>query len=259
MPPDFRVTDNMLDNESTMRTLPFLLITLVSGALAGTILGIINLSVVEPYIDQAIELETQNDINAGQNVNMDEMTGYRMWQKGGEIVGGIVYGISVSSLFGIVFAYSRSSLPGNNGRMKAIFLASIMCFVLFIVPALKYPANPPAVGNPDTIYDRQGLFVAFLVISGVSALGVTVVFKKINQTISRKVAISCTIYGAIMIVSYLVMPENPDKISISMNLIEIFRLASATTIIMFWATLGAIFGSLWSRFEPHKFERITTF
>jgi predicted cobalt transporter CbtA len=249
----------LLDNESTMRTLPFLVITLVSGGVAGTILGIINLSVVEPYIDQAIELEIQNDINAGQNVNMDEITGYRMWQKGGEIVGGIVYGISLSSLFGIVFAYSRNSLPGNNTRAKAIFLASTMCFVLFIVPALKYPATPPAVGNPDTIYYRQGLFVAFLVISGVSALGVSVVFKKTNQTISRKVAISCTIYGAIMIVSYLVMPSNPDKISISMNLIEIFRLASATTIVLFWGILGAIFGSLWNRFELHKFERITAF
>jgi predicted cobalt transporter CbtA len=259
MPPDFHVTDNILDNEPTMRTLPFLLITLVSGAISGTILGIINLSVVEPYIDKAIELETQNDIKAGQNVNMDEIAGYRMWQKSGEIFGGIIYGISLSSLFGIVFAYSRSSLPGNNATMKAMFLASIMCFVLFIVPGLKYPSNPPAVGDPDTIYYRQGLFVAFLVISGVSALGVTVVIKKIDQTVSKKVAISCTIYGAIMIVSYLVMPSNPDKISISMSLIEIFRLASATTIVMFWGILGAIFGTLWNRFEPHNFEKITAF
>ena len=97
-----------------MRTLPFLLVTVVSGAIAGTILGLINLGVVEPFIDKAIELEIQNDIQAGQTVNMNEITDYRTWQKGGEIVGGLVYGISLSSLFGIVFAYSRKSLPGNN-------------------------------------------------------------------------------------------------------------------------------------------------
>lgn len=75
-----------------MRSFPFLLVTLVSGAVAGTILGIVNLGVVEPYIDKAIQLETQNEIRAGENVNMDEMAGYRIWQKSGEIVGGIVYG-----------------------------------------------------------------------------------------------------------------------------------------------------------------------
>lgn len=242
-----------------MRSFPFLLVTLVSGAVAGTILGIVNLGVVEPYIDKAIQLETQNEIRTGENVNMDEMAGYRIWQKSGEIVGGIVYGISLSSLFGIVFAYSRNSLPGNNVKVKTILLASIMCFVLFIVPSLKYPSNPPAVGDPDTIYYRQGLFVAFLVISGASALGVTALIKKINQPVSKKVAIACTIYGAIMIASYLAMPSNPDKISISMNLVEAFRLVSAATIVMFWEILGATFGTLWNRFNPNNLEKVTAF
>lgn len=62
-----------------------------------------------------------------------------------------------------------------------------------------------------------------------------------------------------MIVSYLVMPSNPDKISISMSLIEIFGLASTTTIVMFWGILGTIFAIIWNRFEPHNFEKITTF
>jgi Probable cobalt transporter subunit (CbtA). len=242
-----------------MRSFPFLLVTLVSGAVAGTILGIVNLWVVEPYIDKAIQLETQNEIRAGENVNMDEMAGYRIWQKSGEIVGGIVYGIALSSLFGIVFAYSRNSLPGNNVKVKTILLASIMCFVLFIVPSLKYPSNPPAVGDPDTIYYRQGLFVAFLVISGASALGVTALIKKINQPVSKKVAIACTIYGAIMIASYLAMPSNPDTISISMNLVVVFRLVSAATIVMFWVILGATFATLWNRFNPHNLEKVTAF
>lgn len=243
-----------------MRTLPFLVVTIISGAIAGTILGIVNLAVVEPFIDKAIELETQNDIEAGENVNTDEIAGYRIWQKSGEIVGGTIYGISLSSLFGIVFAYSRNSLPTNNYKVKALFLASIMCFVLFIVPALKYPANPPAVGDPETIYYRQGFFVAFLGISGLSALGVTaILFKNKNQITSKKVALACTIYGAIMIVSYLVMPSNPDKISVSMNLIETFRFVSSLTIVMFWGILGAIFGTLWNKLEPHKFEKITAF
>jgi hypothetical protein len=46
-----------------------------------------------------------------------------------------------------------------------------MWFILFLVPALKYPANPPAVGDPETIYYGQSLYIAYLAISGFSALG----------------------------------------------------------------------------------------
>ncbi|TLX86281.1 MAG: CbtA family protein [Thaumarchaeota archaeon] len=95
--------------------------------------------------------------------------------------------------------------------------------------------------------------------SGASALGVTAFIKKINQTVSKKVAIACTIYGAIMIVSYLAMPPNPDKISISMNLVEAFRLGSATTIVMFWESLGATYGTLWNRFNPQNLKKVTAF
>jgi Probable cobalt transporter subunit (CbtA) len=56
---------------------------------------------------------------------------------------------------GIVFAYTHSSVPGSNNKKKALIVASIMWFVLFLMPALKYPANPPAVGDPETIYYRQ--------------------------------------------------------------------------------------------------------
>jgi hypothetical protein len=40
-----------------MKTLLFLAITLISGAIAGTILGIINQGIVEPYIDKAVNIE----------------------------------------------------------------------------------------------------------------------------------------------------------------------------------------------------------
>ncbi|MBV9178668.1 MAG: CbtA family protein [Nitrososphaeraceae archaeon] len=60
------------------------------------------------------------------------------------------------ALFVIVFAYSRRSLPGIDNKRRALFLACIM-FVIFLIPTLKYPANPPAVGNPATIYYREML------------------------------------------------------------------------------------------------------
>ena len=52
-----------------MKTLTFICITLLSGAIAGTLLGLINQVVVEPYIDKAIGIQDQVAINAGQVID----------------------------------------------------------------------------------------------------------------------------------------------------------------------------------------------
>jgi hypothetical protein len=56
--------------------------------------------------------------------------------------------------------------------------------------------------------------------------------------------VECCTYGNIMIISFIVMPSNPGKISIPINLIETFSLVSAGMIIMFWGVLGSNFGTL---------------
>ena len=103
---------------------------------------------------------------------------YRKYQKEGEIVASTIMGSSLAALFGIVFTYSSNTLPGSNNKEKALILAAIMFFVLFLVPALKYPANPPAVGNPATIYYRESLFVGFIAVSGFSTFGTCFIIQK---------------------------------------------------------------------------------
>ena len=239
-----------------MRAIPFLAVTIISGAIAGTILAIMNLGLVEPYIDKAIALEVQKSVSAGENVNLQELSDYRIWQKGGAIAAGAVYGISLGALFGIVFAYGKNALPGDNTRKKALFLAGVLWFVLFLAVALKYPANPPAVGDPETIYYREGLYVAYLVTSGFVALGLALLWNKIRVK-SKKIVLPL-IYAAIMIVAYVSFPPNPDSISISMELIQTFRILTVLTIGIFWGILGIVFGSLWDRFIPREEHRMAT-
>ena len=137
-----------------MKGLTFVAITLSSGVIAGIILSLLNLGIVEPYIDRAIGLEIAKQVSSGKKVNMSEMIDYRYWQKGGAFAGGAMYGAGLASLFGVVFVFARNKLPGNDNKRKALFLAAIMWFVLYFMVALKYPANPPAVGDPATIYYR---------------------------------------------------------------------------------------------------------
>jgi predicted cobalt transporter CbtA len=239
-----------------MNSISLLAVTIFSGAIAGTILAIINLGLVEPYIDSAIVLETQRKISSGENVDMAELVHYRFWQKGGAIAAGAVYGISLGALFGIVFAYGRKALPGDNNKKKALFLAGVLWFVLYLMVAIKYPANPPAVGDPETIYYRQSLYVGYLAISGFTALALAITWKRV-QFGSKKILFPL-IYAAVMIVAYVVLPPNPDKISISMDLIHTFRVVTALTIGLFWGILAIVFGSLWDRFIPREEPKFAT-
>jgi predicted cobalt transporter CbtA len=241
-----------------LKTLTFIAITLLSGAIAGTILATINIGIVEPYIDQAIDIENQNTIAAGEPVDLLEYNNYRMWQKGGEIAAGTILGTSIAALFGVVFAYSRSSLPGSNNKKKALILAGIMWFVLFLIPVLKYPANPPAVGDPETIYYRQSLYIGYLAISGLSALALAFLYRKIGKVRLKKKVIVPAIYAALMAGAYLAMPSNPDAINAPMDLVTGFRIASGFTMSIFWALLGIILGAFWDRTKPHKTAKIAT-
>jgi len=236
-----------------MKTVAFILITLVSGAIAGTILGLINQILVEPYIDQAVAIEVQNTVAAGESVDVDELAQYRLWQKGGAIVAGTILGTSISALFGIVYIYSRDSLPGSNNKKKGLILAGIMFFVIFLIPALKYPANPPAVGDPGTIVYRGSLYIGMLVISGFTALGVAILYRSLGQTRreSRKIIVP-TVYAVIIALAFVVLPANPDEITISSNLLMNFRIVSTITMGIFWGILGILLGSFWDIVKPHE-------
>jgi predicted cobalt transporter CbtA len=239
-----------------MKTFTFIAITLLSGAIAGAILGTINQIIVEPFIDRAIDIENQNAIAAGELFNPNDYAAYRIWQKGGEIAAGTVLGLSIGALFGIVFAYARGSLPGSSNKKKAVILAGVMWLVLFLVPAFKYPANPPAVGDPETISYRQSIYLAFLAISGFSALGLAYLYRKMGSMKAKKAVVPAT-YVAIMAVAFVAMPANPDQIAAPMDLVISFRIASAFTMSVFWGLMGVILGMFWDRLRPHEVAKIS--
>jgi predicted cobalt transporter CbtA len=244
-----------------VKTLTFICITLLSGAIAGTLLGLINQVVVEPYIDKAIGIQTQRAIDAGQTIDPMQQSNYRMWQKGGEIVAATIYGISLSALFGIIFAYSRNLLPGSNNKKKALVLTGIMFVVLFLIPSLKYPANPPGVGDPRTIYLREDLYVGFILSSGFTALGLAFVYRKFennNSLRSKKKLMIPLIYVMVMVIAYVSFPPNPDKITIPVDLLTSFRIAGAFTIGIFWWLMAVILGTFWDKLKPNETSKIVS-
>lgn len=242
-----------------MKSLTFIFISVFSGAIAGTILGVINLAIVEPFLDNAIGIEVQNAIKDGETIDPNELQNYREWQKGGQIGGGTILGLSFGALFGITFIFGRNILPGSNNQRKAIVLAGIIWLVIFVIPALKYPANPPTVGEAETIFERQNMYIIFTTISGITALALAVIYKKMDGNQVKKLAVISVAYGIVMIGAFIIMPQNPDEITVPTDLMQGFRIASGFSMSVFWLLLGIIFGSLWEKFKPHENQKITTF
>ena len=233
-----------------MKASLFLAIVLVSGFSAGLIHGLVNLAVVEPYLDTAIGIENQNRFLEGQVQDTpqfwDEFSKYRTWQKEGAVLSGGILGLSTGALFGIVFAYSKNKLPSKHNITKALVLSGIMWFTLFFIPFLKYPSNPPTVGDPETIAFRSSIYIAFMALSGLGALGFAKLYSKLQN---RKFLIPIG-YAVYMIIVFLLMPQNPDKITAPLDLINGFRIASLSTMMLYWIVNAAILGLLWQKFQP---------
>ena len=70
----------------------FIVIVLISGFAAGIIHGAVNLAIVEPYLDEAIEIENQSLSASGQAQDTPqfwvEYNSYRDWQKSCQLLAG---------------------------------------------------------------------------------------------------------------------------------------------------------------------------
>jgi predicted cobalt transporter CbtA len=236
-----------------MRTVIFLAIVLVSGAIAGTIHGMANLAIVEPYLDEAIGIENQNIFASGEEEDTPqfwvEYNSYRDWQKGGQVLAGAILGTSVGALFGIVYALSRNSLPGKNDLRKTLVLAGIMWLTIYLIPFLKYPANPPTVGDGETVVLRAILYLSFIAISGFGVVGFYQLYKRLKQ--NTKV-LAFAGYAIFIGIVFALMPPNPDEITAPMDLVNGFRAMSVVAVSVFWVSVAVILGSFWHKFRPNS-------
>ena len=234
-----------------MKTGLFIVIVLLSGCFAGTIYGALNLLIVEPYLDDAINIENQQLFSTGEEIDGPqfwvEYYEYRSWQKGGQILAGAILGTSIGSLFGIVYALSKKSLPSRNNIGKTLILAGLMWFTLFVIPFLKYPANPPTVGDGETVVLRGILYLTLIAISGFLAIGFYQIFKRLK---AKNKILPIIGYGVLISLVFFLMPENPDEISTSMELVNGFRVVAFLTGTVFWFTLALFLGVFWQKTNP---------
>ena len=140
---------------------------LIRGMLAGLAAGILAFAFAkvfgEPQIDKAIALEGPS--------GEAPLVSRGMQSTPGLLTGTVVYATALGGIFALVFAaaYGIASIKANP-RATAAVLALAGFTVFFLVPFMKYPSNPPAVGDPETIGERTQLFFTMVGISVAAAI-----------------------------------------------------------------------------------------
>ncbi len=220
------------------------------GAIAGVI-GTLTTSAIllllgERSIGDAIALEEA----AATDGQAHEALFSRPMQILGGALGLMLFGLFMGAIFGVVFAANRHRLGGGTDWQRARRLAAIGFVTLYLVPFVKYPPNPPAVGNPDSINERTIAYLSLVLLAIIAAVvgGQTLAWLRARGTSAHLCGPGAMVAWLVIVgLGIALLPANPDAIEVPVDLIWRFRLASAAGQLAFWVTTGVAFGWLTER------------
>lgn len=219
-------------------------IALLAGIIAGLASGTFHFLFTEPVLDEAIAFEEKAKAVEGESSEPPVVT--RSGQRLGLLIGSAIFGIVLAMIFGPIYSRGYQNLPGSSSLLKGIALGLIVLTVVFLVPFLKYPANPPGVGLTETIDFRSSIFLTFQVISIISAVLAYVIIKKVpSSSSSLRTAAGISAYIIIVGTAFILMPQNLDPITIPSSIRISFMIRSLLGGIILWLVLGASYGFLW--------------
>ena len=214
----------------------------IAGAAGGLASALVLLVVGERSISRAIALEQARAGDAPAH----EMFSRHVQLAGGAL-GTLIAGAAFGLIFAVVFASVRHRLAGRDDWRRATTLAAVAFLAVYVVPWLKYPANPPAVGDPDTIDQRTALYVVMVAWSIVAVWGAWRLHRYLRargREDHLRVPAAVATWAAVVAAGLALLPGNPDAITAPAQLVWRFRLASLAGAASFWAVCGTTFGWL---------------
>lgn len=257
----------------------FLVRGLLVGLLAGIATFLVAHTVGEPSVERAIALEeTTAPAAAGHShaegaddhhdeastAGSDQQSGHSH-EEGEALVSrstqstwGLLTGtLAVSLALGGILALVAAATVGRLGRAGAAQTTAIVALIGFVafalVPFVKYPANPPAVGSADTIGERTGYYFLFVLVSLVVAIAATVLALKVRASRGTYAGLLAGV-GAYLLVVVAVgqlLPSVDELGDFPASTLWSFRLASLITLATMWGVLGVglsgLVGRLWKQ------------
>ncbi|MGB3416051.1 MAG: CbtA family protein [Mesorhizobium sp.] len=229
------------------------------GVVAGLVAFVFAYTIGEPLVDYAIAFEEQQAAAetgaAGSEAMEAEADEPELVTRGeqatiGLVTGLVGYGAAVGGLFALVFAFAYGRVGRFGVRATSVLLALAAFVAVVLVPQIKYPANPPAVGSPETIGIRTGLFFIMLVLSLAAMAAAVMLARRLwashggwNATLIAGAAF--LVFIAIVQFAMPTINEVPENFSA--DVLWRFRLSSIGIHVILWTVIGLAFGAFAER------------
>lgn len=236
----------------------FLVRGLLAGLLAGVVTFLVAYAVGEPQVGAAIALEesagadghshshaAEGDEGGGEAAEVSR-TNQSTW---GLLTGTLAVGVALGGILGLVAAFAL----GRIGRLtpgQSTALVTLIGFVaVALVPFLKYPATPPAVGSGDTIGLRTSVYFGYLLVSVLAAVMVTYGAVRLRERVGTYAAVvgGGLAYVAVVVVAGQLFVTVNEVGDFPADTLWAFRFASLITLATMWGVLGVALTGLVGR------------
>jgi hypothetical protein len=164
----------------------------------------------------------------------------------GLFTGVTVYNVAFGGLFALAFAVLYGRMGDFSPRLTAALIALSGFIAVYAVPILKYPANPPSIGNPDTIGLRTAIYFGMILLSLASMI---VAWNVRNRLIGQFGAWNASLIGiAVFVVAVVAFglampPLNEVPEGFPAVVLWEFRMASLGAQAIMWTVIGLGFGA----------------
>jgi hypothetical protein len=239
---------------------------LLAGALAAVPAFAFARIFVEPVVERAIGFEAgvgaAHESMHGSGHGHDH--GIELFTRGvqanvGMGFGVLAFSIAMGALFAVVFAVAHGRVGNVSARVLSVLVAAAMLVGLYVVPALKYPANPPAVSLEETIRERTLLYLLMVLASAALLVGAVYLGRRLVPRLGAWNATSAAAASYLVAIGVvmLVLPtidETPGPLRDDAGNIVYegfpaddlydFRLYSLGVQVVMWVTIGLVFAAL---------------
>jgi hypothetical protein len=238
---------------------------MLAGLMAGVV-GFVFASLIgEAPVNTAIAFEAYVEYTVHHEEPEEEMVSRSLQGTAGLATGTLIYGVALGGIFALVFTAAYGRLLPLAARGTAALVGCLGFTAVYLVPFLKYPANPPSIGDPDTIQYRTGLYLVMMLVSIVAMVFVVMLRQRLVQRFGGWDAtlIAGGVYLAIVAVCYAVLPpinEVPQEalpsvidavtdadVTFPPAVLWAFRVSSLGLQAVIWTSLSLVFGALAQR------------
>lgn len=233
---------------------------LVRGLLAGLIAGILTFAVAyiagEPSVDAAIKVEAAGEATShshdeaahshedGAAEHSHDENGTVVSRQNQSTWGLLTATLSTGLALGGITALAAAFAMGRIGRLRPSQSTALVAALGFIsvalVPFIKYPATPPAVGDADTIGARTTQYFVMLAISVIAMIAVVLLFRALVDRLGTYTAavVSAGAYLAVVILAAELMPTVNEIGDFPADTLWYFRRGSLMTLATLWGVIG---------------------